>query len=191
MRPSRITCSTDAPRSRQPAVTAADRLRLDDVPFAEQCGPADRNQLSVDRRLDAAAGVSTGSPRRCGTASPRSRAALTTARARGCSLSASTAAASASTSSSRQAVADDPGHDVMAGRERAGLVEQHGVDGAHALERKSILDQDSGARRETGGHRDGERDREPERVRTRDHQNGHGALDGVVDLAEQRSRPRT
>ena len=83
------------------------------------------------------------------------------------------------------AIADHPGDSVPAGGEGAGLVEQHGVDGAHAFEGETVLHQDPGARGDAGRHRDGERDGEAERVGAGDDEHGHGALHGLVDLTER------
>ena len=67
--------------------------------------------------------------------------------ANGCSLSDSTAAASVSSVvRSRNTVVvtgeGDVGDDMGALRERSGLVEEHGIDLAHALQRQPILDED-------------------------------------------------
>jgi hypothetical protein len=45
-------------------------------------------------------------------------------------------------------------HPVIAACQRAGLVEQHGVDLAHALQRQPILDQDPVLRRDRSRNRD-------------------------------------
>ena len=103
-------------------------------------GPADRDQLSVDGRFDAATGDRPetrgerhGQPAFVGGGDDGSgQRVLAVGFDRGREREHLVFG---------QTVADDSGHDVMAGRERAGLVEQHGVDGAHALERKPVLDQ--------------------------------------------------
>ena len=126
---------------------------------------------AIDRKPDAS-----------GT-SPTERPAATIVRASGCSLSASTAAARRSgvvvTVDRRHVV-----HRRPALGEGAGLVEEHGVDGPHALEGEAILDEDAGAR----GHRrrqgDHERDREAERVGAGDHEHGDGALERLVGIAD-------
>ena len=79
----------------------------------------------------------------------------------------------------------DAGDDVLAARQRARLVEQHGVDEAPALEAEPVLDEDAAARGERGRDRDHERDREPERVRAGDHEHGDRADHGGVDVAER------
>ena len=84
------------------------------------------------------------------------------------------------------------GDRVRAARERAGLVEQHGVDLAHALQAEPVAHEDALARRQRRGERDDERDGQPERVRARDHEHRHRARDGVVGVADdERARPGT
>ena len=65
----------------------------------------------------------------------------------------------------------------------AGLVEQDGVDGAHALQREPVLDEHAAAGGAFGRDRDDQRDGQAERVRAGDHQHGDGADDGLVGHA--------
>ena len=83
------------------------------------------------------------------------------------------------------------GDHVGAPGEGAGLVEQHGVDRAHPLEREPVLDQDPGLGRHRRRQRDHQRDGEPEGVGAGDDQHGDRADDGVVDVAERPTRPGT
>ena len=71
-------------------------------------------------------------------------------------------------------------------RERAGLVEQDGVDGAHALQGEAVLHEDAAAGGALGRDRHDERDREAQRMRARDHQDRDGADDRVVGAADER-----
>ena len=80
----------------------------------------------------------------------------------------------------------DAGHCGGALGERAGLVEQHRVDGAHALESEPILDEDPRVRRDARRDGDGERDRQTQGVGTGDDKHGHRALHGLVRFAERR-----
>ncbi len=111
-----------------------------------RAGPPTATGDAVDGGLDAPAGqrpevARPGAGRRRSLA----RAAATIARASGCSLSASTAAGAAAAARRRSAVdRGDAGDDVLALGQGAGLVEQHGVDGAHPLEGQAVLDQDAG-----------------------------------------------
>ncbi len=73
-------------------------------------------------------------------------------------------------------------------REGPGLVEQHGVDGAHALEGQPVLDQDAGAGRQGGGQADDQGDGQPEGVGAGDHQHGDRPHHGVVGLAQRGPR---
>ena len=75
---------------------------------------------------------------------------------------------------------------MIALRERARLVEQHGVDGAHPLERETILDEDAVLGGDRGRQRDHERDRQTERVRAGDDEHGHGRLDRALHVAGER-----
>ena len=52
-------------------------------------------------------------------------------------------------------------HDMAAPGQGAGLVEEHDVDRAHALEGQTILDQDPVAGGQPGGDGDDQRDGEP------------------------------
>ena len=87
--------------------------------------------------------------------------------------------------------ADDAGDDVAALGEGAGLVEQHGGDGPHPLEREAVLDEDPVAGRHRGRQRDHERDRQSEGVWAGDHQHGDGARDGLVGVTGESTRRRT
>jgi hypothetical protein len=51
------------------------------------------------------------------------------------------------------------GDDVLAARQRAGLVEEDDVDESAALEAEAVFDEDPVASRERGRERDHERDR--------------------------------
>ena len=86
----------------------------------------------------------------------------------------------------RPSAAATPVTDVLARGEGAGLVEQHGVDRAHPLQREPVLHQDPGAGRQRRRERDDQRDGQPEGVRAGDHQHRDRALDGLVAVAEQR-----
>ena len=77
------------------------------------------------------------------------------------------------------------GHDVLAGGQRAGLVEQHGVDRAHLLEREAVLHENAVLCRFGRRQRDDERDRKAQRMRAGDDQNGDRADQGVVGPAER------
>ena len=57
------------------------------------------------------------------------------------------------------AVGRDADDDMLAARQRAGLVEEHDVDVSHPLKRQAILDEDALARREGSRERDHQRDR--------------------------------
>ena len=70
--------------------------------------------------------------------------------------------------------AGDAGDGVVALGERAGLVEQHGVDRAHPLEGEPVLHQDAGPGRDRRRQGDDERDGQTEGVRAGDHQHGDG-----------------
>ena len=147
-------------------------------------GPPTAYRTSVDR-ASTPRPVSARNPVASGI-DPFSRARATIAFASGCSLSASTAAAMARTSASARSTPDDVGDDVIALRERARLVEQHGVDGAHPLERETILDEDAVPGGDRGRQRDHERDRQAERVRAGDDEHGHGRLDRALHVAGER-----
>ena len=79
----------------------------------------------------------------------------------------------------------DAGDGVGALGERAGLVEQDGVDRAHPFEGEPVLDEDPGLRRHCGRDGDHERDRQAEGVRAGDHQHGDGAGDRGVEVADR------
>ena len=91
--------------------------------------------------------VTTGThPPRAGAA-PRSAAPARTAAASGCSLACSSPAARASTSAFGKAGRGGDGHQPgLALGERAGLVDDHGVDLLHRLEGLGVLDQHAGLR---------------------------------------------
>ena len=180
--PSTSTCSTIAPSSRH----ASHIGQLILARLVEQSRTADPDPVPVDRRLDPTAGDELN-PTTRGTTSPRRRGASTIALASGCSLSASAAAASASTWSSESAVTavvDDRGDGRLALGQRAGLVEQHGVDGAHALQREPVLDQHAAAGGAFGRDRHHQRDRQAQRVRAGDDQHRDGAHHRLVGLPE-------
>jgi hypothetical protein len=80
--------------------------------------------------------------------------------------------------------AGDAGDDVLAARQRSGLVEEHDVDETAALQAEPVLDEDAVAGSERRGDRDHEWDREPERVRARDHEHAHGADHAEVDVVK-------
>ena len=71
----------------------------------------------------------------------------------------------------------------------AGLVEQHGADRPHALQREPVLDQHAAAGGAFGGDGHHQRDRQAERVRAGDDQHGDGADDGLVGLPERAPTP--
>ncbi len=77
----------------------------------------------------------------------------------------------------RRVVALPARHRRPALGERAGLVEQHGVDAAEPLERVGVLDEDARARGAQQRDGDGERHREPERAGTGDDEQGDDALE--------------
>ena len=117
-----------------------DRVRLDEAALAQQRRPADGDRFAVDVRLDAAAGdrAKVGGLRHDDAAfrgrghdGPGERV-LAVGFHRGGEREDLVVT---------ESVADDAGDGVLAGGERAGLVEEHRVDGAHALERESVLDQ--------------------------------------------------
>ena len=90
-----------------------------------------------------------------------------------------------------QFVGSDPGHGFDRGHgggalgEGAGLVEQHRVDGAHALQGEAVLDQHTRAGGALGGDRHHQWDRETESVRAGDDEDGDGAHHGLVRHPEQ------
>ena len=88
-------------------------------------------------------------------------------------------------SSSNVVGSGDAGDDVGALGERAGLVEQHGVDRAHPFEGEPVLDEDPGLGRHRGRQGDHERDGKAEGVGAGDHQHGDGAGDRVVEVADR------
>ena len=158
--------------------------------LAEQRGPADRVAAAVDGGLDAAAGdrpevaAPTSWPRRCrrrrrwlGRAGarcrPRRRRRAAAPRRRRCPTPAT------------------PVTTCVALGERAGLVEEHGVDGAHPFEREPVLDEDArpGPRPRSTATID-ERDGQAERVRAGDHEHGDRAHDRLVGVAERPTRRR-
>ena len=81
----------------------------------------------------------------------------------------------------------DGGDGGLALGEGAGLVEQHGVDGAHRLQREPVLDQHAAAGGAFGGDGHHQRDRQAEGVRAGDDQHGDGADHRLVGQPEQRS----
>ena len=117
------------------------------------------------------------------SAALRLRAASTMARAGWCSDSASAAAAKASRPSSETLVAASPDSAWRPGQ-RAGLVEEHGVDVAHPLEGQAVFHQDAGPGRNGRRDADDEGDGEPEGMRAGDHEHGHRANEGGVEVAE-------
>ena len=68
--------------------------------------------------------------------------------------------------------------------EGAGLVEQHGVDGAHALEREPVLHQHPATGGALSGDGHHQRDRQAQRVRAGDDQHGDGAHDRRIGIAD-------
>ena len=78
----------------------------------------------------------------------------------------------------------DPGDDVGATGEGAGLVEQDGVDRAHALEGEPVLDQDARPGRHGGRQRDHQRDGEAECVRAGDDRDDHRRVTELSEVAE-------
>ena len=183
--------STDAPRSRPRPGPDRELGGHVEPRLAEQRRPADgvrsrrRPSASTPRPVDERKSVAAG------TGPSAAAPAATMARASGCSLSASTAPASASTSaSSLPGAASHAGDRVGAAGQGAGLVEEHGVDGAHPLEGQAVLHQDPVAGRHRGRERDHQRDRQAEGVGAGDHQHGDGAVDGRVEVAERAPTPR-
>jgi hypothetical protein len=79
----------------------------------------------------------------------------------------------------------DVGDDVRPLGQGAGLVEEHRVHEAHALEREPVLDQDAGPGREGGGDGDHERDGQPERVRAGDDEDRDRPVDRIVAVADR------
>ena len=71
----------------------------------------------------------------------------------------------------------------LAARERAGLVEDDGVERGRLLERHRVLEQDAALGAEPGADHDGRRRREPERVRAGDDDDGDGEQQRVLDVA--------
>ena len=124
---------------------------------------ADADVVAVEPAGDAPARRLRPRPRPCARrAAPRPGAAWK-ARATACDDSASSARANWSARSSPM-----PARDRGAALgERAGLVEQHGVDAAQALERVGVLDEDAGARRAHQRHRHRQRHGQAERARAR------------------------
>ncbi|GAA2202052.1 hypothetical protein GCM10009849_28910 [Sinomonas flava] len=72
--------------------------------------------------------------------------------------------------------------------ERACLVEEDGLDGAHAFEGQAVLDEDSALGGTLGRDGDDERDGEAERVGAGDHEDGDGGRDGGREVAEKGPR---
>ena len=93
----------------------------------------------------------------------------------------------------RRVVAVPAGDRRPALGERAGLVEQHGVDRAQPLERVGVLDEDAGARRPQQRHRHRERHRQAERARAGHDEQRDDALErdrrAAVAATRRRSRP--
>ena len=201
------------PRRALRADLVLERERTDHLVVAVRRRAPSAAPRSTRRRLSSAAGTSSRAPaaapgRRPRTRAPSTRAstprpvsdrksrrgarppspaAVTIARASGCSLSASTAAASAAAR-----LADRPSPataSVTTWRPSVSvpvLSNSTASTRAHPLEREPVLDQDAGAGGDRGRDRDHERDRQAERVRAGDDEHGDGALDRRVDVAEQR-----
>ena len=69
--------------------------------------------------------------------------------------------------------------------ERAGLVEQDRIDGAHPLQCEAILDEDPRAGRHRRRDRNHQRDRQAECVGAGDHQHGHGLDHRRIHVAQR------
>ena len=111
-----------------------------------------------------------------GTARPRSCAAATIAPASGCSLAYSRPLARRSSpASSNGGSICDRGEARLPFRQRAGLVDDQGIDLLEPLERLGILDQHSGARATAHPDHDGHRRGEAEGARAGDDQHRDGA----------------
>jgi hypothetical protein len=82
-----------------------------------------------------------------------------------------------------QVDAGHSGHDVLALRQGAGLVEQDGVDCPHPLQGQPVLDEDAGAGGEGARQRDHQRDGQAEGVGAGDDEHGDGSDHGVVGIA--------
>ena len=187
--PSRTTESTAAPRAFQASIRAVEIARASRAARSRSsAGTADRDHAAVDGRFDAAAGE------RRGSREPRARGPRVTRRGHDRARERVLAVGLDGAGEREQlGLVDGSASPATATSvttcwprgERARLVEQHGVDLAHPLEREPVLHQDAGARRDRGRERDHERDREPERVRARDHEHGDGVLDGLVGVADE------
>ena len=79
----------------------------------------------------------------------------------------------------------DAGQGGLAPGEGAGLVEQHGVHGAHLLEREAVLDQHPAAGGALGRDRDHQRDRETQGMGAGDDQHGDRPDHGLVGAADE------
>ena len=75
-------------------------------------------------------------------------------------------------------------------RQGAGLVEEHGIDRAHRLEREPVLDEDAGTGGALGGDRHDQRNGQTQGVRTGDDEHGDRAHDRRVRHADERPDDR-
>ena len=159
-------------------------VRLRDVELAEQRRSSDSNVVSVD------VGTHTATGQRLEAGGGGERAG----RSPGGNDGAGDGVFAVALGCRREAehlisvVAGDGGvvdDGVVAACERAGLVEQHGVDVAHPFQRQAVLDEDPGASRDRRGDRDHERDRQTESVRAGDHEHGDNGDDSFGRLAER------
>ncbi len=82
----------------------------------------------------------------------------------------------------------DAGHAVLPAGERARLVEQDGIDGAHPLQRQAVLDEDAAAGGLGGGDGRDQGDGQPQCMRAGDDEHGDRAGDRVLGLAEEHPR---
>ena len=77
----------------------------------------------------------------------------------------------------------DGGHGHLAGGDRPGLVQDHGVDGAGGLQGLVALDEDAELGAAAGGHHQGGRGGQAERARAGDDQHGQGGAERVTGRA--------
>ena len=182
----RTTESTAAPRAFQPSIRASRSSGTTSPRSRRSTGPPTAT-IVPSTAASTPRPVMERKSRAAGTG-PRPRAAVTIARASGMLAVGLDRAGEREQLVVRQpglARDRDVGDDVLAARQRARLVEEHGGDLAHPLERQTVLHQDAGTRRDRGGERDHQRDREAERVRARDHEHGDGVLDRLVGIAHE------
>ena len=76
------------------------------------------------------------------------------------------------------------GHPVFAVGQCAGLVEENGIDGAHAFEGETILDEDAILCRHCRRNRNHQRDCQAERVRAGNHEHSDRFGDRIFNIAK-------